>query len=102
MASLEVQLEIERIRTLIKTHGVNETARIVRRSRQNISNIKNGVRHRERKEVTVQALGITRRIGGKLCRRCGESHTLFGQSGLCIECDLLELARRGIISIEEG
>lgn len=96
-------LEVERIRELIKIHGVCKTARIVGRAKSTVSRIKNGTRHSltVKKELTVDSLKLRKLPELKLCRRCGEARRVFSQTGVCIECEVIDLARRGLISFDE-
>lgn len=104
MASVEVMLEVERIRELIKTHGVCKTARMTGRAKSTISRIKNGTRHSltVKKDLTVDSLKLRKLPELKLCRRCGDGRRIFSQTGVCIECELIDLARRGLLSFEEA
>lgn len=93
-------LIVARIRKLLQTHGVNETARIVGRTAASISQIKNGQRHANTGQLLVRDLGVRRGTGLK-CRRCDRAAILFAKSNLCVECELLELAKLGIIAFVE-
>jgi hypothetical protein len=89
------------LRKLVAEHGVNETARRVGRSRQNVSEISRGIRYRKVGvgQLTVDQLGI-RRGSGKLCRKCGRPcHLVIIKSIVCVECGLLDLIRAGVIKV---
>ena len=87
---------IARIRELIKTNGVRATARLVDRTPMSVSLIKNGHRHRNTGALTVNALEL-RRGTGKLCRCCGNQAWIVAPSGKCANCEILELAKQGVI-----
>ena len=97
MDTEQARATVRQIRELIKTHGVTKTAKIVGRSKSNVSRINRGQRLQDR--FLVAHLKIEHGTG-KLCRKCGnEAILIAGESRLCIACELIALSHRGIVYI---
>lgn len=99
MKSVETVATITRIRQLIKTYGVNRTAKMVGRTHSSISHIKSGRRHARTGAAIINDLELKKVRGGKLCRCCGDKQILFTKSGRCVVCELLELAKADVVII---
>ena len=99
MNSIETVATITRIRQLIKTNGTVQTAKLVGRSKQNISNIKTGRRHANTGAATINDLELRKLASPKLCRCCSDPKRLFAKSGRCVECELYELAKQDVVRI---
>lgn len=90
---------IVRVREIIKEYGVtNKAAKLTGRSLASLSYIKNGQRHKHTGAIRVESLNL--RYSSKLCRRCGEVAGIITKTMLCIKCDLIDLAKQGVIQIE--
>jgi hypothetical protein len=87
-----------RIRKLIKQYGTSKIAEMVGRTASSVSQIKHGTRHKHTGALTINNLEL-QKVLNKLCRRCGESMQLVCRTGLCVECELLELHKQGLILI---
>ena len=91
--------EITRVRELISKYGVTtKAARLSGRTLANLSQIKNGHRHKHTGSIRLESLEL--RFSTKLCRRCGQEAGIITKTMLCIKCDLKDLARRGVIVIQ--
>ena len=106
----ETQRVVARIRQLVKKYGTAKTAEMTGRTRANVSQIKHGHRHNPDKQkkhkqqpskpngsVTVDSLEL-RRVNIR-CRRCNQDTSLVTKTLLCVECELFELAKSGLIQI---
>jgi hypothetical protein len=99
---------IERIRKLVKTHGIAATARAVGMSSVAVGRIKNGKRRGPDKrpygvpKTTLEDLGLhlNSTTQPKRCTRCGEKPMLLTRYGSCVECELLYRSRKGLLKIE--
>lgn len=96
--------KVERIRELLKTHGVNETARIVDCCPNYVSLVKNGKRPnwrqagQKQRRYLISGLKL-KHSKGKLCVGCGNPMRLVTKSLRCVECELLHMEREGMILI---
>lgn len=87
----------QKIRELVKVHGVTKTAKIEGRTKSGISQIARGLRLRKR--VNVECLHLEQGTG-KMCRKCGNEAVLVaGETRLCVVCELTRLAQLGIVYI---
>ena len=93
---------ITRIRELTsKGYTLKDIEKLTGWSSQRVWNVQNGVRH---KRVTMSLNDLKMKkpsSSGILCRRCGEPGRIFCESGLCVQCELFELAKVGICIIDE-
>lgn len=93
---------VSRIRELSKQYGPAEVARRTGYSRGHVNNIAKGVRLQSVGQMPIEALGLRRVQGRKMCRKCGNEVQLVTLDLSCVECALLELGRKGLIHIEEN
>ena len=93
---------VQRIRKLVRKYGTNKTAEMTGRTPGSVSQIKHGTRHKHTGALTINALELRKVRGKKLCRRCGDSMLLMSRTGLCVECEVLELHKQGLIIFEEN
>lgn len=100
--SIESAKVVARIRQLLKTHSISQTARIVGRSPASVHQIKHGQRHNNKKDLTINSLCLLRTTPGFKCRCCGNSVLLATKSLLCVECELFDLNKQGLIRISEN
>lgn len=107
----ETQRVVARIRQLVKKYGTAKTAEMTGRTRASISQIKHGHRHNPAKqkkhsqsrkassELTINSLELKKSHTPIVCRRCNGATTLVTKTLLCVECELFELAKSGVIHI---
>lgn len=88
---------VQRLRELVPKVGPAAAARQVGCSKGYASNVDKGVNGKTIDALTIEGLGLRR--SSKLCRRCGNPAIIVTSSHICVICDLLELGKRGIISI---
>lgn len=96
MDRIESQRKIERIRELVQIHGVARTSEIVGVTQSYVCQVK--ARRVGRSQITINSLKL-RRVDGKLCRRCGDPAKLIAKSNLCLVCEILDLAQKGVIVV---
>ena len=99
---MELVQIIARIRKLIADgYTLTEVARLTGWSKHRVWYVKEGRTH-EKTSLPVNELNLVKpSIPGKLCRRCGEPPRIFTKGGLCIECELFDLAKIGLVVISE-
>ena len=93
---------VSRIRELSKQYGPAEEARRTGYSRGHVNNIAQGVRLQSVGQMPIDALGLRKVQGKKMCRKCGDEVQLVTLDLSCVECALLELGRKGLIHITEN
>lgn len=91
---------LKRIKEIAELYGPEAAARQVGCSSAYASLVHTGKRGNSREPVTVEGLGLRRT--DKLCRCCGEPAVIVTLTGKCVVCELLELAKRGLIQIQTG
>lgn len=50
--------------------------------------------------VSIADLGLSR-CDGRKCNRCGHEMWVMAMTGLCVECEVLQLAKLGTVEIRE-
>lgn len=107
----ETAATIAKIRKLIAEGRLNnaEIARATGYSRVGILYIKRGRNRSPRHNAygvpkpdsldLGKLLGIVRHRAGVICTRCEERRYLMTKTGLCIECECLNLVRQGVAKV---
>lgn len=92
---------VARLRALVRQHGITQTAKILGKTQGYVSNVYSGIRLRGA-GVTIDSLRLKTAEG--LCIGCGERAGIVAQledgTVRCIKCEVVELARVGLVTIE--
>lgn len=101
----EAARRVELVRKLLKEYGgqrgaQNRIARQVGMSRFSVSKIASGKQWTKRIKYTVEMLQIRYLPNSPKCRKCGRSSYLYTIGSICVECELLELERKGVVEFE--
>ena len=104
----EAQTVLNRIRELIKAGYTNgQISSMTGRTRGGIHHIRVGRRRPidstyglPKAALTLESLGVVRMAGGVKCPRCVERRYLIAQSGLCLECEVSSLEKKGLVRLE--
>lgn len=93
---------IARIRELTaKGYRLSNIEKLTGWSKQRIWNVQNGKSH-ETTSLPINELELRKpSSSGVKCRRCLEPARIFCKSGLCVQCELFELAKVGMVVIHE-
>ena len=95
---LEAIRTARRLRELVPQVGPTAAAEEVGVAKSYASMVANGKTGKGLLALTIDSLGLRR--SSKLCRRCSEKAVIVTKSHLCIVCELLELAKEQLITIE--
>lgn len=93
---LETARTIARIRRLEKEYGPTETGKRVGYHKSTVHAIVNGKRH-ARSHTALDQLGL--RFSNRFCRQCGKPCVIVCKSLRCVLCELIELAKEGVVKI---
>lgn len=96
---------VELVRKLLKEYGgqrgaQNRIAKIVGIHRVQVSQIALGKTWKTKTKFTVEMLQIRYLTNCPKCRKCGRNCFLFTVGSICVECELLELEKKGLIELE--
>lgn len=89
---------VKRLRELIPKIGPARAAEQTGCSKAYATYVHQGKRGAGLEASTIDSLGLRR--SSKFCRRCSKPAVIVTRSCLCIVCELLELAKQGLVSIE--
>lgn len=103
---VEARIVVAKIRELAKVYKergrINKIARMVGWERRRVWKVLQELSYADKSAATIESLGLRRLTLAKLCRRCGEPTTLFTSNSLCVECELNELCKHGVITIAKA
>lgn len=99
---IEMVKTIARIRKLLADgYTLTKVAELTGWTKHRLWYIKEGRVH-NKTSLPLNELDLRKpRTTNICCRRCGEPPRIFAKSGLCIECELFELAKLGLVVISE-
>lgn len=102
VTDLETIRTLARIRKLLDDgYRIKEVEKLTGWSKQRIWNTKNGVSN-QKTSLPLNELNLRKPSRpGILCRKCGEAPRIFCKSGVCLECEIVELAKIGLVVILE-
>lgn len=100
--TLELIQTVARIRKLLaEGRGLTEIEKLTGWSKHRVWYLKEGRTH-EKTSLPINELDLRKPNSSRaLCRRCGDTARIFAKSNLCIECELFELAKLGLVVISE-
>lgn len=93
---------VARVRKLLADgYTLSAIAGLTGWTKDKIWKIKAGRRHRQ-VSLPLNELKLRKPSRqGVLCRKCGHPPRIFAQSGLCVECELFEMHKIGLVVISE-
>lgn len=99
---LELIKIVARIRKLYADgYKIVEISKLTGWSRERIWYVKEGINY-PKLSLPINELDLRKPANeSSLCRRCGNRARIFAKSNLCIECELFELSKLGLVVISD-